>query len=89
MASPILLQIDGREVTPLPLRRRDLSGTSRNCAETRRDLPLHRTDRLPQDPMTRQTTIRSAFQTSLLFERALGLVLWTGLIAVLFTKSYL
>ncbi len=39
--------------------------------------------------MTRQTTIRSAFQTSLLFERALGLVLWTGLIAVLFTKSYL
>ena len=39
--------------------------------------------------MTRQTTIRSAFQTSLLFERTLGLVLWTGLIAVLFTKSYL
>ena len=73
----------------MPPRHIRLCGTSRNCAETRLDLPLHRTDRLPNDPMTRQTTIRNAFQTSVLFERALGLVLWTGLIAVLFTKSYL
>ena len=73
----------------MPPRHIRLCETSRNCAETRRDLPLHRTDRLPNDPMTRQTTIRNAFQTSVLFERALGLVLWTGLIAVLFTKSYL
>lgn len=39
--------------------------------------------------MTRQTTARNAFQNSLLLERALGILLWTGLVAVLFTKSYL
>lgn len=39
--------------------------------------------------MTRQNTLRNAFQNSVLLERALGVVLWSGLFAVLFAKSYL
>jgi len=39
--------------------------------------------------MTRQNTIRNACQNSVLLERTLGVVLWTGLVAVLFVKSYL
>ena len=36
--------------------------------------------------MTRQNTIRNACQNSVLLERTLGVVLWTGLVAVLFAS---
>jgi hypothetical protein len=38
--------------------------------------------------MSRPHTARTPFQNAALLERALGVLLWTGLVAVLFTKSY-